>query len=63
MGTMLFGAVGAEALSNLVVEGTSMGLAQVVVEELLEMVGATIALWGSYELARDSGYEWRPRGP
>jgi hypothetical protein len=48
------GALGVEALSNLVDPGSISAILQVLVEETLEMVGATTVVWGCYELVRDS---------
>jgi hypothetical protein len=50
MVVMLSGAVGVETLSNFVVPDTPLAYAQAVVEELLEMVGATLVFWGAIEL-------------
>jgi hypothetical protein len=44
------GALGVETLSNFAVPGSAARLAQVTIEELLEMLGATILLWGCGDL-------------
>ena len=54
-GLMFAGAIGVEALSNFVVQGSLIASLQVLVEEMLELVGATTILWGSYELVRNGG--------
>ena len=46
------GAIGIEALSNVVVQGSALDMLQVLVEETFEFIGSTLVLWGSYELAR-----------
>ena len=51
----LTGAVGVDALSNFVREGSLPGAVLLTLEELAEMIGATIVLWGGYELIRDPG--------
>lgn len=55
-GMVLFltAAVGVDALSNFVTEGSFLGTLQVEIEELTEMIAATIVLWGGYELIRNS---------
>ena len=53
MACFLIGAIGIEALSNFVVEGSIQGVGLVLSEELAEMIGATIVLWGGYELISD----------
>jgi hypothetical protein len=57
MSLFLFAAVGIDALSNFVTPGTFEGMLQVTVEELTEMVAATLVLWSGYELIRDPGRE------
>jgi len=52
MAMVLVGALGIEALSNLVEVGSTEGTIQVLVEEALELVGATTVLWGCYGLVR-----------
>jgi hypothetical protein len=53
MSLFLLAAVGVEALSNFVTPGSFAGMIQVVVEELTEMVAATLVMWSGYELLRD----------
>ncbi len=53
MCVFLLAAVGIEALSNFFTPGSFAGMLQVAVEELTEMVGATLVLWSGYELIRD----------
>jgi len=53
MAVMLAGAIGVETFSNVVARDSIYSVLQIWSEESLEMVGATIVLWGSYEwLAR-----------
>lgn len=56
MAVMLFGAIGVETLSNFVVVGSNLHVLQVVIEEFLEMFGATIVLWGSLDLLLSHGF-------
>lgn len=49
---MLFAAIGIEALSNLLVPGSPAATLEIAVEELSEMIGSTIVLWGSVGLAQ-----------
>jgi hypothetical protein len=49
---VMTGAIGVEALSNVVTIDSGSGVLQVLVEECLEMIGATVVLWGCYELSR-----------
>lgn len=58
VGLFLLGAVGVEVLANVVVESSVLGTLQVLTEEMLEMVGATVSLWGAWELLLDSGFAW-----
>lgn len=53
-GTAVFlvGAIGVEGLSNFVTQGSALATVQVVVEEVFELVGATVVLWAGYDLAR-----------
>jgi hypothetical protein len=53
---MLAGSVGFETLTNFVARGSMYGVLQVLSEELCEMVGGTIVLWGSYELLLMHGF-------
>lgn len=46
----LVGAIGIEILSNFVTQGSANSVLQVLAEEMWEMLGGTITLWGSYEL-------------
>lgn len=55
MALVLTAAIGVDALSNFVVEGSLPGVVQIVIEEVAEMIGVTTVLWGSYELIRDKG--------
>jgi hypothetical protein len=50
MAMFLVGAVGAEALSNLVDPASTLGRIEVLIEEGLEMFGSTIVLWSGFEL-------------
>ncbi len=55
---MFSGALAVELLSNLIPVGqehTGFALLQVVVEEILEMLGVTVIVWSGYEFARDHG--------
>ena len=47
---MMTGAIGVDWLANFVVDGSTPAILLIYIEETLEMVGATIILWGSYEL-------------
>ncbi len=47
---MLCGAVGVETMSNFVAIGSALAVAQVATEEFLEMLGATLVLWGALDL-------------
>jgi hypothetical protein len=49
MGVMLAGAIGVETLSNLTV-GTPLAPLQIAAEEFLELIGATLVIWGGYTL-------------
>jgi hypothetical protein len=51
------GAVGIEALSNIVVRGSAFDAIQVIVEEAFELVSSTAVLWGAYLLARRTGLD------
>jgi len=53
---MIAGAVGLESLANLVPDKQSgYGTLQVFAEELCEMLGGTVTLWGGYELLERYG--------
>jgi len=47
---MLTGAVGLETLSNFIAPDSVLDVLEVFLEEVLEMIGATIILWGGCEL-------------
>jgi hypothetical protein len=53
---MLFGALGVETASNLIYTQPTSRVLFGVVEEVLEMWGATTVVWGSYLLAQRSGF-------
>ena len=55
MALVLTGAFAVELLSNFVEPSSLMDGFQVLLEEELELVGATLILWGTFELGRDSG--------
>lgn len=55
MAAVLVGAIGVDALSNLVVPSSTIAGITVLVEEMLELGGATIVLWGAYDIAREIG--------
>ena len=55
MALVLAGAFAVELVSNLVEPSSMMDGLQVLLEEELELVGATLILWGTFELGRDSG--------
>src|SRR5215207_7478354 len=46
----LAGALGIETLANFVGSNSAHTMLQVISEELCEMLGSTIVLWGSYDL-------------
>src|SRR5262249_59438514 len=50
MTVMLTGAVGLETLSNFIAPGSVLDVLEVFLEEVLEMIGTTIILWGACEL-------------
>ena len=50
--TLMLGAVGLEVLRNFVMPGTGAYAVQVCVEELLEMAGVTLLLWGTLDLLK-----------
>ena len=58
MAIMLGGSIGIETLHNFVEPGSLFGTLQILFEELCEMVGATIILWGSYEILHSHGFTW-----
>lgn len=51
IGIMLGGALGCEFLSNFI--GESLRMAELVLEEGLEMTGATVILWAVYDMAAE----------
>jgi hypothetical protein len=55
LAVMLAGAIGVEVLSNLVVPDSLAAALQVLSEESLEMLGATIVLWGAFEVLERHG--------
>jgi hypothetical protein len=60
MALFLTGAIGIEALSNLVVPGSAFDILENFVEEVVcEMIGSTIVLWGSYELLDKHRFAFR----
>jgi hypothetical protein len=62
---MLTGAMGIETLSNFTDpgSGTWYDISEVLVEEMCELLGATIVLWGSLELLIQQGFELRINRP
>jgi hypothetical protein len=58
MAVMLAGTIGFETLHNFVDPGSIYGALQIAFEETCEMLGATLILWGSYELLRGHGLTW-----
>jgi hypothetical protein len=52
---MLSGALVIETFDNFVAAGSSLRLLQVFVEEMLELLGSTVVLWGGLELLTRSG--------
>lgn len=56
MAIMLGGAIGIEIFMNVVTPGSGYAALQVLSEELGEMLGSTIVLWGSYELLDRHGF-------
>lgn len=59
MAITLAGAIGVETLANFVAPNSIYGVLQVFSEELCEMLGGTIVLWGSYELLYRHGFTFR----
>ena len=60
MALFLAGAIGIETLANFVVLRSSLYyVLQVFSEELCEMLGSTMVLWGSYELLCRNGFAFR----
>lgn len=58
MAVMLGGSIGIETLHNFVDSDSILGALQIAAEEMCEMLGATLILWGSYELLRGHGLAW-----
>ena len=58
MMTVLAGSIGIEILHNFAAPETMFGALQIFAEELCEMLGATLILWGSWELLRGQGFVW-----
>jgi hypothetical protein len=52
MGVFMTGAIAFDVVSNFVTRDSLPGVVQITVEELTEMVGATVVLWGAFELLR-----------
>lgn len=50
-----FGAAGVEIVQNWLLPVGTAAKVQSLVEEMLEMIGATIVLWAAYVLLRDNG--------
>jgi hypothetical protein len=59
MAIALAGAIGVETLSNFVGRNSVYNVLQILLEESCEMLGATIVLWGSYELLHRHGFAFR----
>jgi hypothetical protein len=55
MALMLIAAIGIEALSNLLIPGSPAATLEIAIEEMSEMIGSTLVLWGSVELALSIG--------
>lgn len=53
----LVGAVGIETLANFTTPGSAYAMLQVLTEEVFELLGSTIILWGSYELLAEHRFE------
>jgi hypothetical protein len=51
----LIAAIGIEALSNFLVPGSPAATLEIAVEEMSEMIGSTLVLWGSVGLAQALG--------
>lgn len=56
MSVMLAGSIGIETLSNFIASNSVKATIGVFLEELCEMIGGTIVLWGSYELLFNHGF-------
>jgi hypothetical protein len=59
MAISVAGAIGVETLTNFVAPNSVYEVFQVFSEELCEMLGSTIVLWGSYELLDRHGFALR----
>ena len=57
MTVTLVGAVGIETLSNFTARNSAYAMLQVLAEEVCELLGSTIILWGSYELLAGHRFE------
>lgn len=60
MGIMLAGALGVETLSNFVARDSAAHTLQLAVEELAEMIGGTLILWGGLGLLSRRGLAFEP---
>jgi hypothetical protein len=60
MAITLGGAIGLETLYNFVAASSVYSGLQNFAEEMCEMLGSTIVLWGSYELLSRHGFVFRP---
>ena len=52
----LSGAIGVQTLSNFLIPGSALAMAEVAVEEFLEMAGSTLVLWGGLDLLAIHGF-------
>jgi hypothetical protein len=59
MAISVAGAIGVETLRNFVAPNSAYDVFQVFSEELCEMLGCTMVLWGSYELLDKHGFAMR----
>jgi hypothetical protein len=59
MAITLAGAIGVETLRNFVTPHSVYSTLQILLEEWCEMLGATVLLWGSYELLYRYGFAFR----
>jgi hypothetical protein len=59
MAITLAGAIGIETLTNFVARNSVYNVLQIFSEELCEMLGATIVLWGSSELLYRHGFVFK----
>jgi hypothetical protein len=58
MGIMLLGAVVLEGLANLTTRRSVANIVEIFFEEVLEMAGVTVMLWGAYELLLKHGFSF-----